>query len=299
MHCIYKMDFRPVDTLKTISTRNLIRSYALTNLFLVLVYTSIEPYFNGANVSWIHQLHLILQPLAIFASIADSSILTGVTLIFSFSAIIFDGVVLWLNFIAVSRCIAEPSATCFEMVFEKFIWGMLAFVHIFSDTMLSLRLISLRSYLVKKDVNEKIAIQNYDGEVPILKTVDVNCAKLRILHVFLLPIGFLYSFFMLGRTFSNLLWIGALIHVFVDLYGISVSRVHDTWSLGILMGLQLIIGSINLFTVVYRIPEPRDTISEDLSFYISIFYIFADCLLLYFIIATFRILQGYEKLKKS
>ena len=185
------------------------------------------------------------------------------------------------------------------MVFEKFIWGMLAFVHIFSDTMLSLRLISLRSYLVKKDVNEKIAMQNYDGEVPILKTVDVNCAKLRILHVFLLPIGFLYAFFMLGRTFSNLLWIGALIHVFVDLYGISVSRVHDTWSLGILMGLQLIIGSINLFTVVYRIPEPRDTISEDLSFYISIFYVFADCLLLYFIIATFRILQGYEKLKKS
>lgn len=291
------MDFRPVDTLKTISTRNLIRSYALTNLFLVLIYASIEPYFNGANVSWIHQLHLVLQPLAIFVSIADSSIFTAVTLIFSMAAIVFDGVVLWLNFIAVSRCISEPSATCFEMVGEKTVWGLLAFAHILSDTMLTLRLISLRTYLIKKDVNEKIAMQQYDGEAPILKTVDVNCAKLRILHVFLLPVGFLYVFFMLGRTFSNLLWIGALFHVFIDLYGISVSRLHDTWSMGILLGLELIIASVNLFTVIYRIPEPRDTISEDLSYHISIFYVFADSLILYFIIVTFRILQNYEKLK--
>lgn len=291
------MDFRPVDTLKTISTRNLIRSYALTNLFLVLIYASIEPYFNGANVSWIHQLHLVLQPLAIFVSIADSSIFTAVTLIFSMTAIVFDGVVLWLNFIAVSRCISEPSATCFEMIGEKTVWGLLAFAHILSDTMLTLRLISLRTYLIKKDVNEKIAMQQYDGEAPILKTVDVNCAKLRILHVFLLPVGFLYVFFMLGRTFSNLLWIGALFHVFIDLYGISVSRLHDTWSMGILLGLELIIASVNLFTVIYRIPEPRDTISEDLSYHISIFYVFADSLILYFIIVTFRMLQNYEKLK--
>lgn len=293
------MDFRPPDTPKIINTRNLIRVYALTNLFLVLLYNSIEPLFDGAHMSWLHQLHLILQPIAIFVSIADSSIFTDVCLLLSVSAVVFDSLILFLNGVAISRCIAEPTASCFNMISEKSIWALIALVHVLSDLMLCVRLFSLRRSLKKKDFTEKNALRDQDvaNPLPSLTTVKVYCAKLRIIHCFLLPIGVIYVFFMLGKAWSNLLWFGALLHVFVDIYGISVSRVHDLWSLGILGGLHIALASINLFVMIYRIPEIKETISEDLSFYISVLYVFVDLLMLYFIASTFILLQKYERLK--
>ena len=293
------MDFRPPDTPKIINTRNLIRVYALTNLFLVLVYNTLEPLFSGAHMSWLHQLHLVLQPIAIFVSIADSSVFTDVCLLLSISAVVFDSLVLFLNGVAITRCIAEPTASCFNIIGEKSIWALIALIHIISDVMLSVRLFSLRRSLKKKDFTEKNAMADQDvsNPLPSLITIKVYCAKLRIIHCFLLPIGVIYVFFMLGKAWSNMLWFGALLHVFVDIYGISVNRVHDLWSLGILGVLHIILGSINLFVMIYRIPEIKETISEDLSFYISALYVFVDLLMLYFIAASFILLQKYERLK--
>ena len=293
------MDFRPVDSPKIINTRNLIRVFALTNLFLVLVYNAIEGSFSGAHMSWVHQLHLILQPIAIFVSIADSSIFTNVCLILSVSAVVFDSLVLYLNIVSISRCISEPTASCFELIGEKSVWALIAFIHILSDFMLSARLFSLLRSLKRKDYDEKNAINEQDtsNPMPVLVTIKVYCAKLRIIHCFLLPIGFIYVFFMLGKAWSNMLWFGALLHVFLDIYGISVSRVHDLWSLGILGALHLILASVNVFVVVYRIPEIKETISDELSFYISVLYVFVDLLMVYFIASSFILLQKYERLK--
>lgn len=299
MYYIYKMDFRPVDTPKIINTRNLIRVFALTNLFLVLLYHAIEGYFSGAHMSWVHQLHLILQPIAIFVSIADSSILTNICMVLSISAILFDSVILYLNIVSISRCVAEPTASCFELIGEKGIWSLIAFIHITSDVMLTARLVSLLRSLKRKDYDEKNAMNEQDtsNPMPVLVTIKVYCAKLRIIHCFLLPIGFIYVFFMLGKAWSNMLWFGALLHVFLDIYGIAVSRVHDLWSLGIMGAIHLILASVNVFVVIYRFPEIRDTISDDLSFYISVLYVFVDLLMVYFIASSFILLQKYERLK--
>jgi len=295
------MDFRPVDTSKTVGTRNLIRVYAITNIFLALIYTAIEPYFNGVHMSWIHQIHFILQPIAIFASVADSSIFTSITMFFSLTAILFDAIVLWLNAVAVNRCLSEPTATCFEMVWEKGIWGLLALIHVLSDVMLTVRLWTLKKLMTKKDITEKHSREEYESEAiksaPDMNTAKVYFAKMRIIHLFLIPIGFIYVFFMLGRAWSNILWIGALLHVFVDIYGASVGVVHDMWSLGFLAAFVIAMTGVNAFVLVYRLPESRETISEDLSFYLNFIYLFADILLTYFILDAFVLLQKFEKMK--
>ena len=102
------MDFRPVDTVGTITTRNLIRVNAFLNLLLVVCYLSIEPYVTGAHMSWIHRLHVLLQPLVLFVSITESTILTLGSLFLTATALVFDGVVVWLNYVAISRCYNTP-----------------------------------------------------------------------------------------------------------------------------------------------------------------------------------------------
>ena len=135
---------------------------AITQLCLVVVYLSIEPYFNGAHMSWLHQTHVLLQPLVIFVSISDSSVITMTSIFVVGAAALFDGVVTWLNYISITRCLNEPSATCFELVWEKGIWFLLGAWVFINDIMLVLRLLTLQKVLSKKDTHEKASEDNYE-----------------------------------------------------------------------------------------------------------------------------------------
>ncbi len=296
------MDFRPIDTTATITTRNLIRIGAITQLCLVLIYLSIEPYFSGAHMSWIHQLHVLLQPLVIFVSVSDSSVITMATLFIAMAAALFDGVVTWLNYISISRCLNEPSATCFELVWEKGIWLLLGVFVLSNDILLILRILTLQKVLSKKDTHEKASKNKYESlsikPAPVLKTLEVHNAKLRIIHTFLIPAGVVYTFLMLERAFEPIYWV-TVGHLLLDLYGIGVSKIHDRASLIITLALTILFAGANVFGLVVRMSTPNETIADDLSYLIAVLYLFSDSLIVFFSVSNLNLLSKYDKLKKN
>ncbi len=296
------MDFRPIDTTATITTRNLIRIGAITQLCLVLIYLSIEPYFSGAHMSWIHQLHVLLQPLVIFVSVSDSSVITMATLFIAMAAALFDGVVTWLNYVSISRCLNEPSATCFELVWEKGIWLLLGVFVLSNDILLILRILTLQKVLSKKDTHEKASKNKYESlsikPAPVLKTLEVHNAKLRIIHTFLIPAGVVYTFLMLERAFEPIYWV-TVGHLLLDLYGIGVSKIHDRTSLIITLALTILFAGANVFGLVVRMSTPNETIADDLSYLIAVLYLFSDSLIVFFSVSNLNLLSKYDKLKKN
>jgi hypothetical protein len=297
------MDFRPIDTTATITTRNLIRVGAITQLCLVVVYLSVEPYFNGAHMSWLHQMHILLQPLVIFVSVSDSSVITMASIFIVAAAALFDGVVTWLNYISITRCLNEPSATCFELVWEKGIWFLLGAWVFLNDVLLVLRLLTLQKVLSKKDTHEKASKEDYDSlsikPAPVLKTMEVHNAKLRIIHTFLIPSGVLYTFFMVVKAFESPLYWITLGHLLLDLYGMGVSKVHDRASLIITLALTIIFAGTNVFGLVMRMSTPNETLVDELSYLISVLYVFCDSLIVFFSISNLNLMSQYDKLKKN
>lgn len=297
------MDFRPIDTTATITTRNLIRVGAITQLCLVVLYLSIEPYFTGAHMSWLHQMHVLLQPLVIFVSVSDSSVITMASIFVVFAAALFDGVVVWLNYVSINRCLNEPTATCFELVWEKGTWFLLGAWVFLNDIMLCIRLLTLQKVLSKKDTHEKASKGNYESlsikPAPVLKTLEVHNAKLRIIHTFLIPSGVLYTIFMSAKAVETPVYWVTLGHLFLDLYGLGVSKVHDRASLIITLALTVILAGTNVFGLVMRMSTPMETIVDDLTYLIAVLYIFADSLLVFFSVSNLNLLSQYDKLKKN
>jgi len=166
-----------------------------------------------------------------------------------------------------------------------------------------LRLFTLQKAMSKKDTHEKASKDEYDSlaikPAPILRTMLVHNAKMRVIHLFLLPSGILYVFLMIGRAFSSPIYWITLGHVVLDLYGVGVSKVHDRVSLIILLSLTGICAGGNILGLVLRMSTPNVTLSDDLSYLISVLFIFADLLILYFSISNLSLLGKYDKLKSS
>lgn len=297
------MDFRPIDTTSTITTRNLIRLSGITNLCLVIVYLSIEPYVTSSHMSWLHQMHVLLQPLVLFVSISDSSVITMATLFVSFVAALFDGTVVWLNYIALSRCFSDPTSTCVQLLWEKGVWLILAAWIFLTDIMLIMRLMTLQKALSKKDTHEKASKEKYETlsikPAPIMKTITVHNSKMRIIHIFLLPAGVIYTFFMVGKAFENPIYWITTGHLLLDLFGVGVAKIHDRATLIITLALTILFACSNVFVFMMNISTPNETVTDELLYLMSILYIFSDSLLIFFSVSNLSLLGKYEKLKKN
>jgi len=293
------MDFRPIDTTTTITTRNHIRVNALVNLCLVVVYLSIEPYVAGAHMSWIHQFHILLQPLVLFVSVSDSSIITKTAIFLCVAACLFDSCIVWLNYISLTRCLDEPTSACVETSWEKGVWFILGAGILINDVLATLRLWTLQKVLDIKDLHEEANKDHHEAlsikPAPTLRTLQVHCAKMRVIHVFLIPAGIVYSVFMIPKAFADPVYFATLGHLLLDLYGTSVSKIHDKWSL-IVLGLFLgLFAIINIVQLLMDFTKHRTTILEELAYLISVLYIFADSLLLFFTVSNVSLLQEYAK----
>lgn len=297
------MDFRPVDTVSTISVRNLIRINAMLNLLSVFCYLTIEPYITGAHMSWIHRFHVLLQPIVLFISITESSILTLGALVLSIAAIVFDGVVVWLNYVAIQRCYNTPSAPCAELLIEKIIWFALGSVIVLTDIMLCLRLWTLNRILVKKDIHENANKENHEAmaikPVPLLSTMAIQNSKMRVIHLFLIPSGILYAFLIFNSLSTHFIYWVLVTHVAVDIYGVGVSKIHDRASLIILLAAICILICANVFNFIRNISTPIDTLEQEISFLVSILFLFCDILILYYTQSNLSMLDKFDKIKNN
>ena len=297
------MDFRPIDTTATITTRNLIRLGAVTNLCLVIIYLSVEPYVSSSHMSWLHQMHVLLQPLVLFVSISDSSVITMATLFISVIATLFDGAVVWLNYIAISRCVGDPTSNCLELIWEKAVWFILATWIFLTDIMLVFRLMTLQKSLSKKDTHEKASKEKYESlsikPVPIMKTISVHNSKMRIIHVFLIPVGVIYTFFMIDKAFEEPLYWITTGHLLLDVFGTGVANVHDRSTLIITLAFTILFACSNVFGLLLNMSTPNETIMDELLYLLSVLYIFSDSLLIFFSVSNLNLLGKYEKLKRN
>lgn len=302
------MDFRPIDTVPTITTRNLIRTASIINLILLLFYISIEEYITGAHISNIHQFHLILQPIILFASIAESSTLMLICIIAVIVGTVIDGIILFLNFTATSRCLAEPTASCFELLWEKGVLSLIAGSHILADVLLILRLWTLNKAMGIKDINEKAESEKYKAgetkEAPILKTVRVIHAKMRVIHAFSLLPGVIYSWHMAYKSMENglsnlnIIYLAACIHVVIDIYGLAASGSHNRASLIVLVIAYVAAAAANVISGIMLIGDSNRGIMDDLSLLISGMYIFSDILILYFAFVNISYFDKFDHFKK-
>lgn len=297
------MDFRPIDSIATITTRNLIRLGGITNLCLVIVYLSVEPYVSSSHMSWLHQMHVLLQPLVLFVSISDSSVITMATLFVAVAATLFDGAVVWLNYVAISRCVADPTSNCLEIIWEKAVWFLLAAWIFLTDVLLVMRLLTLQKSLSKKDTHEKASKEKYESlsikPAPILKTMMVHNSKMRIIHVFLVPSGVIYTFFMIGKAFEQPLYWITTGHLLLDIFGIGVANIHDRSTLIITLAFTILFACSNVFGLILSMSTPNETVMDELLYLMSVLYIFSDSLLIFFSVSNLSLLGKYEKLKRN
>tara|TARA_B110000008_G_scaffold278484_1_gene322404 strand:+ start:6204 stop:7097 length:894 start_codon:yes stop_codon:yes gene_type:complete len=295
------MDFRPVDTVNTITTRNIIRVSAMVNLFMVVLYLSIEPYVSGAHMSWLHQIHVIIQPIILFISISESTALTILAILMCLTAAFFDASVTWISYISITRCLNELTASCVQLIWEKGVWVAIGAIVLLMDISLTLRLWSLYSVLTKKDSYEEANKEKYESlsikPAPLLVHLRVNSSKMRIIHLFLIPFGFIFVFLMLDNAFSDPLHFISFGHLLLDIYGTSVSKIHDKISLIILLVGTVLFGGANIFGFIYRMATELSTVSEELVYLISVLYIFADILIAYFAAENLKLIDTYDKLK--
>jgi len=290
-HVRKQMDFRPIDTVNIITTRNLIRVNSLFNLFVILIYVSIEPYFEGSHMSWIHMFHVALQPLVLFVSIADSTVITYIAMILSLAAVVFDAAIGYLNFVALRRCLNEPTASCASVIYEKGTWVIIAGSLIFSDIALTLRLWTLAKCLSKKDDFEKENIEKYESEAiketPILRTIHVHNEKLRIIHLFLIVPGIVYSILCIIKALESGIYWAAIWHVFIDIYGVATSKTHNLNTLWILLSMVVFATVINFIVLLQM--------DRELAFLLSLLYMFGDALIIYFTASNIDFLNTQKR----
>ena len=111
-------------------------------------------------------------------------------------------------------------------------------------------LITLQKALGKKDTHEKASKEKHESlsikPAPIMRTLQVQCSKMRIIHTFLIPSGMLYVFLMIGRAFESPIYWITVGHVLLDLYGVGVSKIHDRASLIILLSFTVLFAGGNV-----------------------------------------------------
>ena len=127
----------------------------------------------------------------------------------------------------------------------------------------------------------------------------VHNSKLRIIHVFLIPPGVIYTFFMIGRAFEEPLYWITTGHLLLDIFGIGVAIIHDRATLIITLALTILFACSNVFGLILNMGSPNETVMDELLYLLSVLYIFSDSLLIFFSVSNLNLLGRYEKLKRN
>lgn len=111
-----------------ITLQNKIRFVALLQCFGALAYVGVSQSIPS-SLSWLHSLHLVLDPLIFIATLLDSAFFASTLVIGTALLTAADALVLIANTIAVRRCLTQASAACLTIVLEDSLWITLAAVH--------------------------------------------------------------------------------------------------------------------------------------------------------------------------
>lgn len=270
-----------MDTDNIIHNRQRLRFSAIINISLVFLFLGIRDLFTQPHASWIHFLHFFVQPIVLIVSMTDKTFIIQNALFASIFIFCVDGFILFLNLIAISRCYLEPTAQCFDRIWESSVWIVLAFIFTFVDFLICFQL-----YNLIKQVENKLAN-------PI--DLKINARKIEILHIFLIPQDIIFAIITILRTRTlPIYWIG-IAHIFIDPYVIWSGRVEsrEMYQFRKIIYIILLVLNIVLFILNLEIPE-RDVL-EWLSIFIVASYVCID-VVLYILVE--EVLDTYKTLKQ-
>lgn len=294
-------DLRPVDSENIINARNRIRLSAVLLIFGVLLYFNINPAFKQPQASWAHLLHIIIQPIIIFITITDNTYFTWAGFFASLSAAVIDTGVTVLNFIALNRCFNEPTASCFDRLYENGTWLALGAWMVLFDVLQVTQLYNLRYQLGRKDIIEKknMALQKIEKQVPTWNTVMVYSNKMRILNLLLAVFDITYIVVMVELLKKlPMLFIG-MFHIFIDGYSYFIVKSNESGTFEILRVVYIISLICNVIVLVLIVQMDLTAIRETLATMIAISYVITDMVQIFYTSAVLSTLANYKKFKAS
>ena len=295
------MDLRPVDTEATVNTRNRIRLSSTIALLGVFIYISVQDSFTGAHISFVHLLHLIVQPVILVITILDQSGLPSYASYALFAMLFVDGAIGSLSFISVSRCFNENTATCFERLYEKGTWFILAILFCLADLIGATQLLNLNAQLEEKDLHEKAAIekQKVSNEPPTWNTVIVTKNKMKVINTFMIAFDIFYIISVLQMIENTPLYWISVWHVVVDPFLLYLDGGNGKAHFIGVRYIYFLLAVCNFISLILQLQNTTETVWTMLSLMISVLYLVVDAVQIIFTTSIISTLEKYDKYKRS
>jgi len=281
-----------VDNEITINTRNRIRLCAILSLFGVLLYLNMYSYFTLSQVSFLHQAHLGAQPLMILTTLIDNVEMTYVALGIILLLTLLDVVVSVVNFVAISRCFNEPSASCFDRLYENGIWFILGVYFVLLDLNIALQSYSLNRQMLDLQEESKM-LASKDKKPPYKRMLYVFKNKMRTLNIYMIVFDTIYLFLMFGES-VELIVIG-FVHGFIDIFCVlSENKSREQSIYGWLVGLF----SISILAHTYSLfilSENVDMVDNMLSVLIAATFVLTDIMQIGYAVSIHGLVKKIQK----
>ena len=282
-----------VDNEITINTRNRIRLCAILSLFGVLLYLNMYSYFTLSQVSFLHQAHLGAQPLMILTTLIDNVEMTYVALGIILLLTLLDVVVSVVNFVAISRCFNEPSASCFDRLYENGIWFILGVYFVLLDLNIALQSYSLNRQMLDLQEESKM-LASKDKKPPYKRMLYVFKNKMRTLNIYMIVFDTIYLFLMFGESALSV-FVTGFVHGFIDIFCVlSENKSREQSIYGWLVGLF----SISILAHTYSLfilSENVDMVDNMLSVLIAATFVLTDIMQIGYAVSIHGLVKKIQK----
>lgn len=296
-----KLDTRPYDTPNTINTRARIRLCCFLSLLLVFVYISIQESFTGAHISYLHTLHLFVQPLIFLAAALDFSAFPGTIALVHIAMLIVDVFVAAMSAISISRCFAELSATCAERIYEKGVWILIAGGLTVLDTIIILQLRLLDAQLEEKDVHEAAEAERLKvtGDVPTWNSILVFKNKIKVINIFMIPLDIAYVASVWQMTENAPLYYLSIGHLLINAFLLTTDMGFQKVQYETFRVVYILLLGCNILMMIVQIQMNINEISKMLALFISILYVVTDVNQIVYFSQILETIQKYTAYKRG
>ena len=289
-------DLRPIDTENVINTRNRIRLSSVMIVFGALLYLSIRASLVQPQTSWIHLVHFVVQPLVVVVTIMDTTNYVYVLLVAGIAATSADSAVFVLNLIATNRCLGDPTASCFERLYENTIWLCLAAWFVFFDVIQATQMYELLNQLRQKDQIEKgnREMIKHEKKVPTWNSRKVFSRKIRTMNIFLIT----FDVAIAAQVSTVPLLAIVLLHIFVDPFVYFSIHDHTSKLMFDIIRVVYIVSSIANFVVMILLMQTTVVnISYMLGMIITTLFMTTDIVQIMYTSIVIDTLAQYENFK--
>lgn len=287
---------RPIDTENIITNRHRIRFNCCMILFFVCLYIAIRPLFVQPNISWIHYLHVLFQPILLFLTTSELTGWVQLGSYISIALVLTDSSTVGISIISISRCYSSPTAYCLGRLYESGVWALLGSFFCLFNILNFFQLQNLTKQLEQKDLKEAEMreLRKIRKVSPKFNILKINAHKIHSLHVYLILQDVIYTIITLAKTASMpIYWLG-LGHLFVDPYIVYIGKSYSKSFYQMTRIIYILLFISNIILIILNLEKENTDVAEWLAFLFLIVYICLDIIL--FALSS-EIISEHDKIK--